>query len=343
MAFQAVRLLFVGIALLIAQNGLAQQYAVTDLGTFDGIYSEAWAINGLGQVAGQASVGGRAHAFVWTAGTIQDLGILPGTDSCTAVAINDSGQVVGWCASDQQAGFVQAFLWTADAGMNALPIVPPTVEAKGINAQGHIVGLQSDGRVESAFLYRDGEVEDLGPVRASAINDQDQIVGQGNETARIWDVTGPHDLDNEGGVSWANAISADGLVAGASTRGGAPPDPWHAVLWTPYGVSDLGTLGGAHAEALAISGNIVVGWSNTAGGTEAHAFVYDTNGPGYAVDLNDLVPPGSGWTLVLATGINACGQIVGYGTVNGATRAFLLTPVQPTVQSISSWQSPSRR
>jgi hypothetical protein len=28
-------------------------------------------------------------------------------------------------------------------------------------------------------LYRDGQVEDLGPMRASAINDQDQIVGRG--------------------------------------------------------------------------------------------------------------------------------------------------------------------
>jgi hypothetical protein len=36
-AFRAVRLLFVGIALLNARIGLAQQYTVTDLGTFDGI------------------------------------------------------------------------------------------------------------------------------------------------------------------------------------------------------------------------------------------------------------------------------------------------------------------
>jgi probable HAF family extracellular repeat protein len=159
MAFQAVRLLFVGMALLIAQTTLAQPYAVTDLGTFDGTYSEAWAINGLGQVAGQASVAGRTHTFVWTSGTMQDVGTLPDTDTCTAVAINDSGQVVGWCANDQQKGFVQAFLWTPDTGMTPLAIAARTVEAKGINGQGHIVGLQSEGRVESAFLYRDGRLK----------------------------------------------------------------------------------------------------------------------------------------------------------------------------------------
>jgi probable HAF family extracellular repeat protein len=341
MAFQAARLLFVGIALLIAQTALAQPYTVTDLGTFDGIYSEAWAINGLGQVVGQASVAGETHAFVWTGGTMQDLGTLPDTDSCTAVAINDSGQVVGWCANDEQQGFVQAFLWTADDGMSPLPIAARTVEARGINGQGHIVGLQSDGLVARAFVYRDGQVDDLGPMRANAINDQDQIVGNGNQTARVWDITGARDLDSEGGLSRANAISSAGLAAGASTRGGAPPSPLHAVLWTPYGVSDLGTLGGANAEALATNGDIVVGWSNTAASADAHAFVYDTNGPGDPVDLNDRLPPGSVWTLVVATGINAAGQIVGYGTVYGATHAFLLTPVDATRQTGS--QGPSTR
>ena len=43
-------------------------------------------------------------------------------------------------------------------------------------------------------------------------------------------------------------------------------------------------------------------------------------------DLNNLIPPNSGWVLVLANSINNSGQITGYGTINGENHAFLLTP-----------------
>jgi hypothetical protein len=45
------------------------------------------------------------------------------------------------------------------------------------------------------------------------------------------------------------------------------------------------------------------------------------------LDLNDLIPAGSGFTLQAARGINDAGQIAGFGTFDGATHAFLLTPV----------------
>jgi hypothetical protein len=36
---------------------------------------------------------------------------------------------------------------------------------------------------------------------------------------------------------------------------------------------------------------------------------------------------GSGWVLSKASGINDLGQIVGAGSINGQTHAFLMTPV----------------
>jgi probable HAF family extracellular repeat protein len=45
-------------------------------------------------------------------------------------------------------------------------------------------------------------------------------------------------------------------------------------------------------------------------------------------DLNDLVPAGSGFVLEEATGINDSGEIVGTGTIGGATHAFLLVPAR---------------
>jgi probable HAF family extracellular repeat protein len=47
-------------------------------------------------------------------------------------------------------------------------------------------------------------------------------------------------------------------------------------------------------------------------------------------DLNSLIPAGSGWVLDGATAVNDAGQIAGYGTINGAAHAFLLTPATPT-------------
>jgi hypothetical protein len=44
------------------------------------------------------------------------------------------------------------------------------------------------------------------------------------------------------------------------------------------------------------------------------------------IDLNTLIPVGSGWLLQEATGINASGDICGYGVIGGQTHAFELKP-----------------
>ncbi len=90
-------------------------------------------------------------------------------------------------------------------------------------------------------------------------------------------------------------------------------------------MTGLGTLGGTHSEAYGINDSgQVVGYSGMSGGA-VHAFLYTGGG---IIDLNDLLPSGSGWTLVEARGISDSGQIVGHGLHNGETRAFLLTPQQ---------------
>ncbi len=55
-------------------------------------------------------------------------------------------------------------------------------------------------------------------------------------------------------------------------------------------------------------------------------------------DLNTVLPPGSGWVLERATGISDAGQIVGVGTLDGATRGFLLTPPA----DLAVWQGGQR-
>ena len=69
-----------------------------DLGTLPGgSYSQAYAINNLGQVVGWSYLdgGSNQHAFVWDSiSGMQDLGTLGGLTSA-ATAVNDAGEVTG--------------------------------------------------------------------------------------------------------------------------------------------------------------------------------------------------------------------------------------------------------
>jgi hypothetical protein len=62
---------------------------------------------------------------------------------------------------------------------------------------------------------------------------------------------------------------------------------------------------------------------NNTGFTLYHAVIFSGT---RLRDLNGLIPANSGWELTQATGINDAGQITGYGTFQGETHAFLLTP-----------------
>jgi probable HAF family extracellular repeat protein len=325
MAFRGIGLLLIACGLPFGPTAFAQRYTVTDLGSLDGGITAAYGVNNAGQVVGVSYVrsGNNAvpHAFMWSQGTMRDLGLLPGTTNCWTTAINDSGTAVGVCAN---ASTSEAFVWTADSGITALPVARASM-ANGINSQGDIVGESAGG----AFVYSNGVVENLGPGVAAGINDQGQIVGWSSGGFRpvLWDGDGQHDLgtlDGTDTVGVARGISNDGFPVGRSTT----DEPGvHAVLWNREGIENFSTLGGNFAEGVAISKNLIVGMSTTEFG-DTHAFLYDHDGPGYPVDLNDLIPAGSGWVLQGAGGVNLDGQIVGWGQMNGAQHAFLLSPLR---------------
>jgi len=93
-------------------------------------------------------------------------------------------------------------------------------------------------------------------------------------------------------------------------------------------MQDLGTLGGTTSYAYGINDSgAVVGYAFKAGNVQ-HAFLYTS---GAMLDLNTLLPTGSGWSvLTTARAINDHGQIVGTGTYNGQTMAFLMEIPEPS-------------
>jgi probable HAF family extracellular repeat protein len=111
-------------------------------------------------------------------------------------------------------------------------------------------------------------------------------------------------------------------------RGDPEAIAWGAKRYHGAGgpLTDLGILPGGDCSfgfVVNASGQ-VVGDATIAGGA-GHAFL---DSGGQMVDLNDLIAPGSGWTLTDAFSISDTGYITGDGLApNGQADAFLLTPL----------------
>jgi len=137
-----------------------------------GIQSLANGINSAGQVTGWSTLPDNvtAHAFLWSEGTIEDLGTLAGDGFSKGNAIDDEGNVVG--RAPTASGEDHAFLFDRN-GMHDLGTLPGCTrsEATGINEKGTIVGtsqLCSSFAGEHVFLYRHGRLSDLNDLAPAA-------------------------------------------------------------------------------------------------------------------------------------------------------------------------------
>ncbi len=328
-------------------------YSIKELGTLGGNSSFARDINDRGQVTGNANVpNGRLHAYLWEAGVMLDLGFLPnGVEFSRGFSINNGGVVTGESDNDRS----KAFVYFPNAGkMTALFDLimgnPDNLNiaggfGAGINDRLQIVGTMSriSPSVIRGFIFDRGIVRDLGsidnltttPARAWGINNFGQAVGlsrnsNGVSHATLWQNGTAVDLGSLGGptaFSEAFRINEEGQTVGRSTVT-AGVTGQNAVMWENGQIRDLGRLPGVNfgrANDINNSGTIV-GTSSQFEGFSGRAVIWQP-GETTPTDLNTRLPPDSGWTLLTsAEGINSAGQIVGFGTINGRTRAFLMTP-----------------
>jgi probable HAF family extracellular repeat protein len=334
----------VGLMAVAAGAEAASRYTMRDAGSLGYGTTVATAINASGQITGESYLGTEVvvkcpvprdkppcfthpgHAFLWSNGTLTDLGTLGGLDS-SGSAINDLGEVVG--TSDTSIG---SSAFTDQSGtMTAINTGNPAA----INDSGEIAGggpfpvVNQPGDVfEQAFTYQNGQTTVLGLLpgeggvytAADAINSSGEVVGSGDNSAsdeRAWkDQNGTMtDIGTLGGPqASASAINKSGQIVGfAQTRSDAD----HGFLSSGGKMTDLGL--NVFPNAINDLG-VIVGQGQT-----GDAFV---DSGGTIQNLNNLVAPGSGFTLTEATGINDNGQIVADGSNNttGQTHAFVLTP-----------------
>lgn len=303
-----------------------REFAVLHDGTFKTVNppgsssAEAWSVNNRGQAVGSVftcdivdgnCVNGRTRAFIYRLGSFTILGTLGGGGS-TGADIDEAGRAFGTADLPRPSPNVpldaQAFATTGGALENlGTRMGVEESRATAVSPAGRLTGFFRNGNTDDGmFLYdsRDGSFKLISfnlqpwetPAQPADVNDQGQIVG--------------HYGGNDDGSGRAFLYDAN-----SNTK------------------TDLGKLLPAHTYSRAWAVNNagqIVGVSSVSWFTrqDEHAFVYEG---GVMRDLNALIPAGSGWVLNVATDINAHGQIVGTGRLNGQERAFLLTPTAPLV------------
>jgi len=325
------------------QATAAPGYTIIDLGTLGGERSAATAVNKRGEVVGWADTGEVQgdrpvyHAFLWDQEQgMRDLSSWDrdAEDEMNGVAqdLNDRGEVVGWFGTsspDFRAN--RAFLWQSNTGMRPLPqdSSSSTMSANGINNRGVIVGDGvSIAGTPIPVLWRGfREMQQLQHSRGSAqaVNDRGTIAGWdfGNvaqtEVAVTWP---PRRIIARGpSSSVATDIDSRGSITGSHGLHGYPFLYRNGQL-TALPIPEDRTSG----EGLAIWKDTVVGvhWNRPSNGTadrlDERAFIWQR---GRMRDLNELLPPDSGWHLTAATDVHGS-TIVGRGLHNGVLRAFLL-------------------
>jgi uncharacterized membrane protein len=309
-----------------APNVSAAAYAITDLGPLHPL-----SVNESGQMSGFVTRAYESPA-AWLNGSLIEL--QPAVTGGYACAINNTGTIAGWLASDG------AVTWNCAGQATLLPAGPSAYapEAVGLNDQGLIVGHSYQGYrggLLHACCWNNGVYTDLGvpsgnQSAAVAVNRSGTIVvngwystihaylyRNGSFTPLLTDVPGLSECQARA-INDAGAVLAWGRVANG---------PLSACLWQDGVTTWLpDVLGKAVSDPIALNNyGVVVGYGyNNADADSVQACVWDH---GQVTYLDDLVGNPAGWQFNYADDINDAGQIVGEGMLDGVYHGFLLTPV----------------
>jgi len=333
---------------LVAHAYRWRRGVLDDLGSLaPGATSLVAHINDRGWGIGQSLTGSidplfgapQTTAVVWTNRRMIPLGYLPGGTESIGTSINGAGQAVGIALNGVAdpfapipAGFQnRTFLWERGEMVDIGTLGgPDTLPGGGCDLQrpNIVVGASYTSYTPNPstgvptldpFLWENGIMIDLGNLGGTmsfeiCANNRKEVIGSSNlpgdqvSHAFLWRNGHMTDLGTLGGnVSEAVWINDAGVIAGTADL--PTPDIHDAVRWKDGQILDLGTVDGdacSCARAINAAGVIVGGSSDCT--NYLHAFVWKEGGP--MLDLNKLIPPGSGLQLLSAVNINARGEIL---------------------------------
>ena len=214
---------------------------MVDLGTLGGSGSQAFGINGAGNVVGQSDdAGGNRHAFFYSSETMKDLGTLGGSESL-AYGINSNSVIVGSANLAGDSNY-HAFSYRQGVMSDLGALEDGTSVAYAINDAEMIVGYSMANQQRHATLFNAGSVLDLDPTghsgsEAYGINSAGQIVGYAGNKAFLYTNGAMYDLnsvlDGSSDGWWllaALGINDSGCIVGYGT---SPQGDSHAFLLTP--------------------------------------------------------------------------------------------------------------
>jgi probable HAF family extracellular repeat protein len=329
---------------------------IQDLGTLaDGYSSLAAGINDHGWSIGASQTGlldpvpfPQDRAVAWIGRGMINLGTIEGGSNSIGISINNVGQLVG--ISDNgvpdpfsifQAGIQIRTFFGEHGQLHDIGSLggPDTIPGPGCTNErpGSIVGTSYTSFTPNAdtgiptlhpFLWENGTMLDLGSLGGTltfgqCANNRGDVIGEstlpGNllNHAFLWHRGRMKDLGTLGGDnSEAIWMNDSGDIVGSADL--STPDIHDAVRWRHGQILDLGTVDGdgcSRGRAINSRGQIVGGSSDCH--NFLHAFVWNEGGP--MLDLNALIPPGSGLQLTNAININDRGEILAKSIPVGVT------------------------
>ena len=238
---------------------------------------------------------GGSNAFAQNAYKVTDLGVLPTKEESVPAAINGQGLVAGTSSAET----------SGEAAFRYNPNKPAPMEDIGLSSRGVIsrgLGINNTGVVvgDSAFIATHTAAS---PVRHATLFGDGSRIDLGTLTKQTY--------------SRANSINGFNQVVGFSGPA-LDTSKSRAFFWSKStGMIDLGTLGGAYAQAFAIndSGFITGNSQLRATDTQAiHAFLSPSPLGAGAIGMRDLGTLGGPFSYGMA--INAKNHVVGYSAIN---------------------------
>ncbi|PYT01958.1 MAG: hypothetical protein DMF63_03750 [Acidobacteria bacterium] len=334
-------------------NAPPPQYQIFDLGVvlMGDTASQGVGVSTGGVVVGRSVRTGGAQAFTWTqAGGIVGLPNIAGRAFCVSNSANNTGVVVGTCASTLFGTARLPIVWTNGAvSQLPLPAGETLGEAYSVNASGVSVGSINSGSLQRGAVYSGASATVITQTTAGGsffttafgVNNAGRVVGIGIDPSNAARNVGMvYDIGSSAAIEVGSISGTNGAIAFAIGNGG------HVVgstmmnqgsglpfIWTQAGgmVAIPLPTGTTQGSARGVNSS---GWAvGTASSAFAIPFVYDgTN----SYRVADLIPAGTGWDLSMNTsssaqGISDSGVIVGTGVLNGAVHGYAMVPVAVNV------------